>query len=65
MGIELERLAKSLEPAPAQRSKAPPPVKPVSGSAPATDEPQDTDSSEDWQRKRAAQLAAKRGRRVA
>lgn len=41
-------------------SKAPDPMKPISGSAKANDEPSPDDSEEEWFRKREAQIAARR-----
>jgi len=43
-------------------SKAPPPIKPLTGSAKASDEPSSDDSDDEWFRKRAAQRQQRRGR---
>lgn len=52
-----ERVAKPAPKAAAAISKAPAPIKPLSGSAPVNDEPSETDSEDDWFRKREAQRA--------
>lgn len=54
------RMEQTKTKAPKPVSKAPEPIKPISGTAKASDEPADGDSDEEWFRKRNAQIAARR-----
>lgn len=54
-----EKLSKPKAATPKAISKAPEPIKPIAGTARANDEPTETDSEDEWFRKRQAQRAGK------
>jgi hypothetical protein len=58
--VKFESKLEQPKPKPKATTKAPDPIKPISGTAKATDDPTDADSDEEWARKRNAQIAAKK-----
>ena len=60
MSAALVRYSENMsKPKSAAVSKAPTPIKPINGTAKASDEPSDSDNEDDWFKKRQAQKAAK------